>query len=100
MAVHHPQICQKEAWGDLGLEVFSSEGHQNCSLDEQKAENDIHFLQTSTSTCQPYLPVRKQNIFGGGSSLDLVLLKIQEVYSLCSHFLEGTWPPSKVQFSC
>jgi len=55
MAVHHPWAW-KEAWDDLGLEVFSSESHQNCSLDEQKVVMtflpDLHLHMPALPACE------------------------------------------------
>ena len=62
MAGHHPWDW-KEAWGDLGLEVFISERHQNCSLDEQKAvmtfSPDLHLHMPALPACE------KTKYFGG-----------------------------------
>ena len=73
MAVNHPWDW-KEAWDDLDLEVSSPESYQNCGMDEQKFVMTF-FPEFHPSTCQPYLPVRKQENIFGVIIVDLVLFK-------------------------
>lgn len=101
MAVHHPWDW-KEAWDDLGLEVSSPESHQNCVMDEQKVVMTFFPRPPPLPTCQPYLPVRKQENIFGVIIVDLVLFKDSGgLYPMFPTILEGrNLATFKVQFSC